>query len=94
MPLALDTPIAISAALSLLLLTVALLVAFIRLARGPALLDRVVALDLIAAICLGIIGAYSVISGSTVVLNAAAILALTSFLGTVAIARFLERRQK
>ena len=94
MPLALDTPIAISAALSLLLLTVALLVAFIRLARGPALLDRVVALDLIAAICLGIIGAYSIISGSTVVLNAAAILALTSFLGTVAIARFLERRQK
>ena len=90
----LSDPIAFAAALSLVLLGLALLAAFWRLVSGPALLDRVVALDLIAAIVLGIISASSVLRAQPMVLDVAGVLALTSFLGTVAIARFLEGRQR
>ncbi|MDX9760045.1 MAG: monovalent cation/H+ antiporter complex subunit F [Bacteroidota bacterium] len=90
----LSDPVPFAAALSLLLLGLAMLVAFWRLVRGPSLLDRVVALDLIAAIVLGIIAAYSVLHAQPMVLDVAGVLALTAFLGTVAIARFLEGRQR
>ncbi len=42
------------------LLTLAFLLAFVRLARGPSLPDRVVALDLISVIIAGLIAAYTI----------------------------------
>lgn len=86
--------VAMAAELSLLLLGLALLAAFWRLVRGPSLTDRVVALDLIAAIVLGIMAAFSVLHAQPIALEVAGVLALTAFLGTVAVARFLERRQQ
>lgn len=76
------------------MLTAALVLAFIRLARGPSLVDRVVALDLISALSVGIIAAYSVETGQRILLEVAIVLALISFLGTVAFARYLERRAR
>ena len=71
---------------------VALLLAFVRLARGPSLSDRVIALDLIAVLAVGLIAMVALEAGQPVFLDAAIVLALVAFLGTVAFARYLERR--
>ncbi len=74
------------------MLTAALLCAFVRLARGPSLPDRVVALDLLAVVAVGMITVYAIDLGQRVFLDAAIVVALIAFLGTVAFARYVERR--
>lgn len=74
------------------MLVLAMFLAFIRLVRGPSLPDRVVALDLITIQIAGILAVDTIATGQSVFLNAAIVLALISFLGTVAFARYLERR--
>jgi multicomponent Na+:H+ antiporter subunit F len=71
---------------------VALLLVFVRLARGPSLSDRVIALDLIAVLAVGLIAMVAFAADQAVFLDAAIVLALVAFLGTVAFARYLERR--
>ncbi len=66
--------------------------AFIRLLRGPYLPDRVVALDLISVMAIGFIVVYAVRFNQQNFLDVAIILALITFLGTVAFAYYLERR--
>lgn len=65
--------------------------AFIRMVHGPSLPDRVVALDLMSTSAMGVIGVYAISSGEPVFLDVAIILALVSFLGTVAFAYYLVR---
>jgi len=74
------------------LLTIAVIMAFVRLVRGPTLPDRVVALDLIATLMIGIIAVYAIATDEPVLLDLAIVLALISFLGTVAFAHYIERR--
>lgn len=74
------------------LLSLGLVCAFIRLARGPYLPDRVIALDLISVLAMGFIVAYAVRFSQPNFLDVAIILAMISFLGTVAFAYYLERR--
>jgi multisubunit Na+/H+ antiporter MnhF subunit len=62
-----------------------------RLWRGPSAGDRVLALETIGALGVLILVALSVISERTIYLDLAVLLALFSFLGTVVIARYLER---
>jgi multicomponent Na+:H+ antiporter subunit F len=73
-------------------LTVAMAIVVVRLVRGPTLADRVVALDVLAAVAIGIIAAYVVGTGATALLDAALVLALVAFMATVAFARFVEQR--
>lgn len=75
----------------LVLLSVAILLAFSRLTRGPSLADRVVALDLITSLVVGVIAIYSVATAEPIFLDIALVLALITFLGTVAFARFIEK---
>jgi len=74
-----------------LLLTLSLLLAFLRLAKGPSLPDRVVALELIATMVAGIIGVHAIDTGVASFLDIAIVLALTAFLAAIGFARFLER---
>lgn len=71
-------------------LILSLAMALARLARGPTLPDRVVALDLIAFLAVGFIAVYAVAAGQPAALDAALTLALIAFLGTVAFARYVE----
>lgn len=73
-------------------LCLALLLAFVRLVRGPSVADRVVALDLMAIISVGVIILYDVATFLPVFLDAAIVLALVGFAGTIAFAKYLERR--
>lgn len=78
-------------ALTLLALTIGL--AFIRMAKGPSLPDRVVALDLLTTVGIAITAVYAVITHQPVILDVATILALISFLGTIAFAYYIDLRQ-
>lgn len=74
-----------------LLLSISLLLAFIRLAKGPSLPDRVVALELVTAIVTAIVGTHAIDTGVASFLDLAIVLALTAFLAAIGFARFLER---
>ena len=65
--------------------------ALIRVVRGPSLADRIVALDLVAYLAMGFLGTYAVLVGEETYIDAALVLALLAFLGTVAVARYIER---
>jgi multicomponent Na+:H+ antiporter subunit F len=73
-------------------LVVAMFLAFFRLVRGPSLPDRVVALDLITVQIAAMLAVDTIATGQSVFLDAAIVLALIAFLGTVAFARYLERK--
>ena len=76
------------------LLCAASLLAFVRLVKGPTIADRVVALDLLAIISVGVIIVYDVATSLPVFLDAAIVLALVGFAGTIAFARYIERRRR
>ncbi len=73
-------------------LGIALLLAVTRLLRGPRMPDRIVALDLMVTLGLGIIAAYAIGTDQATLLDVALVLALISFLGTTAFAYYLQRR--
>jgi multicomponent Na+:H+ antiporter subunit F len=77
--------------LTLLTLGVALLVAFIRLVKGPTLPDRIVAMDLFGVLVVGLIVVLAGWSGVRATLDAAIVIALVGFLGTIAYATYVER---
>lgn len=77
---------------ALSMMAVAILLAVVRLIRGPSLPDRVVALDLISILVAGATAIYAVGTGEAVYLDVATVLALISFLGTVAFAHYVEKQ--
>jgi multicomponent Na+:H+ antiporter subunit F len=79
------------AAAALALLGASVLLVLVRLVRGPDLANRVVALDLLSILGVGIASSAAVVSGDAVYLDVALILALIAFVSTVAFARYAER---
>ncbi len=75
------------------ILAISVMLVFIRLLKGPAVVDRVIALDLIITIGIGIITVYSIRTDQKVLLDVAIILALIAFLGTIAFAYYIEKQQ-
>jgi multicomponent Na+:H+ antiporter subunit F len=74
------------------ILAVALLLALVRFIAGPTLPDRVVALDTMAMIAIGIISTFAIARDSPDVLDVGVLLAFITFLGTVAFALYIEKR--
>ncbi|NWO07878.1 MAG: pH regulation protein F [Alteromonadaceae bacterium] len=74
-----------------LLLSLALLFAFLRLTKGPSLPDRVVALELIASVVVGYVGVHAIDTGVASFLDVAIVIAVTAFLAAIGFARFVER---
>ena len=75
-------------------LSIALLLAFARLLWGPTMQDRVVALDLIATLLMGLIVVYAICVHNAVYIGVAIVLALVSFIGTVAYAYYFHAGRK
>jgi multicomponent Na+:H+ antiporter subunit F len=78
-------------AVALTLLAAAAVLAFVRLARGPTLPDRVVAIDLIGVLIVCTLAVTGSSSGQRAFLDVAIVMALISFVGTVAYAQYLQR---
>jgi len=68
------------------------LLCLLRLLRGRSLADRVVALDALLLVVVSGIAVMAVRRDSDTFLNVLVVTALVSFIGTVTVARFIERR--
>lgn len=75
-----------------LALGVATLPALIRVVRGPTLVDRIVALDLILLLLAGGIAAEGARRGAELFVPVIVVVTLVAFAGTVVVARFVEWR--
>ncbi len=76
---------------TLVTLGVALLIAMVRLVKGPTLPDRIVAMDLIGVLVVGLIAVLAAATRVRATLDAAIVIALVGFVGTVAYATYVER---
>jgi multicomponent Na+:H+ antiporter subunit F len=75
-------------------LTAAAVLCFVRLLVGPTLADRVVAIDLMGVLIVGLLVVASHLTRESAFLDVAMVLALVSFVGTVAYARYIERERQ
>lgn len=73
------------------LILLSLVVAFVRLVKGPSFSDRVVALDMMSISIVAFCALYAIKTEVSSFLDIAAVVALIGFLATVALARFAER---
>ena len=80
------------ASFALWILGAAIALTFVRLVRGPSLPDRVVALDLMTTLGIAVVVAYAIAKNQAVFIDVATIVALVSFLGTIAFAYYVEKR--
>lgn len=76
------------------ILSLSLVLIFIRFLIGPTVADRVVALDLLITVGIGVIGVFSLIADDPVFLDVAMILALIAFLSTVVFSNYLIKRDR
>lgn len=74
--------------LAVIALVSALFVTVVRLVGGPNTLDRMISLDMVAAVAQGGLGVYIAWTKDTTVAAALVALALVAFLGSVSVARF------
>jgi len=63
-----------------------------RIARGPTAPDRTVAIDILGIVIVGFCALLAVLTGKDFFINIAITWALVSFIGTVALAKYLEGR--
>jgi multicomponent Na+:H+ antiporter subunit F len=64
----------------------------VRAARGPSVADRMLAIDTLATVVLGITVVLATLSGLEYLMDVAIVLALLGFVGTLALAKHLEGR--
>ena len=76
---------------TLTLLALAAVLTFVRRVRGPTLPDRVIALDLIGVLIVCTLVVLAASTAERAFLDVAIVIALISFVGTVAYASYLER---
>ena len=81
----------VSLDISLSMMGIALILTCYRLFKGPTLPDRVIALDLVSGLSIGMIAAYCILTGEFIYIRAAIVLAVMSFLGTVAFAYYVGK---
>lgn len=74
------------------ILSIGIVLTVWRLVRGPNFADRVVALDKLSMLAIGVIAAYAIVADQPVFMDMAIIVALLSFLTTVGFAHYVERR--
>ena len=75
----------------LAMLGLAVFLSLYRLVRGPGLQDRILALDTLYVVTTALLVALGIWLDSGVYFEAAMLIALLGFVGTVAFARYLER---
>jgi len=91
MILAAMTWVQLTAQVSLVVLVIALGLACLRLIMGPSLSDRVIALDLVATLLVGMIAVSAIETGDAIFLPVAMVVALSSFIATIGFCWYLQR---
>lgn len=76
---------------SLLLVTLSILAAIFRIVKGPSIPDKVLALDMLGINIISGVAIYSVLLQTRAFFEVILLIGILSFIGTIALARFLER---
>ena len=84
--------IEIATTVALILLGLAMIAAIVRIIVGPTLADRILGLDTITVLSVGVIGVFAVRTGLYLYTDIAVAIALVGFLSTAAFARYLLSR--
>lgn len=74
------------------LLSLSIVLCVIRVVRGPTLPDRVLGLDMLVGVAIGLIAVLGIKTGFSLYVDIAIALGLVGFLATVAFARFILHR--
>ncbi|WP_220498008.1 monovalent cation/H+ antiporter complex subunit F [Rhodopirellula sp. JC639] len=80
-----------TARVSMFLFVIAVGLAFLRVVLGPTFPDRVVALDLVATLLVGLIAVSAIETGDAIFLRVAMVAALFNFIGTIGFCWYLQR---
>ncbi len=73
------------------LLGIAMIIAAFRMIRGPRAQDRIVALDALYVNAMLLLLVFGIGTGSTLYFEAALVISLLGFIGTLALAKFVMR---
>ncbi|GGG24653.1 Na(+)/H(+) antiporter subunit F [Lysinibacillus alkalisoli] len=76
---------------SIVVIMIAMIPIVIRMVKGPSSADRVVALDSIGVALISLIGLFSIFAETSFYLEIILLLAILSFIGTVAFSKFIEK---
>ena len=77
--------------LAVILIMIAIGLGIYRLVKGPTVVDRVIALDLLTLISIALIAMIAHITSRFIYIDVALVYGLLSFLSVLAVARYLER---
>jgi len=77
--------------IAMVLIALSIIFGILRLILGHATVDRVIAIDLLTVVSIAIIALYAHYAGRFIYLDVALVYGLLSFLGVLAVARFLEK---
>ena len=77
--------------LAFVLIFFSILFGIIRLIRGETTVDRVIAIDLLSIVSIALIALFAHVAGRFIYLDVALVYGLLSFLGVLAVARYLEK---
>jgi len=76
----------------LIILGIAAFLCLFRIFRGPTIADRMVGVDIMGILFVGITAITGILYNLSFLVDIAIALALISFVGTLALAKYLERR--
>ena len=77
--------------LAVFIIMIAISLGIYRLVKGPSVVDRVIAIDLLTLVSIALIALIAHISSRFIYIDVALVYGLLSFLGVLAVARYLER---
>jgi len=77
--------------IAFVLIFISIVLGIIRLVIGPDTVDRVVAVDLLTIIAIAVIALLAHVANRYIYLDVALVYGLLSFLGVLAVARYLEK---
>jgi len=73
-------------------LMLAMVFTLYRLLKGPTFNDQIAAMDLLASIIIGVILVYGMLINNKMYFDIAIVIALVSFIGTIAISTFIKKK--
>jgi len=74
-------------------LLVCCLLCLYRIGKGPSAPDRMVAIDVLGTVVVGFVAVLTALTAKEYLLDVAIVWALVSFVGTLALAKFVEGRE-
>jgi len=77
--------------LAMFLLTISIVIALYRVIKGPSIHDRILALDSIGYIVIGIVAILSIMLDSHAYLETILLIGILAFLSTIALSKYMER---